>query len=207
MIKLFLDHHWKPTSESRVLHFAPERGLYSYFSRLGLKEYRIVDFAPQNFNFAEVEQFDLCTDGPHLPSNRYDLILHSHVMEHIPCNFTAVLLHIHRSLSADGLHLMCVPFMDGHFEEDLAILEPTDAVRRFGQRDHLRKFGKEDVARTLGMIFRIPEPYSLQDYFTIDALDAFNIPERERLGYTGTSVFPLIKDDCILASQPRLVPP
>lgn len=153
VMKLFLDHYWKPMSESRVLHFAPEKGIHTYLSTLDLKEYRTVDFMPGNFKFAAVEKFNLCTDGPKLPSNTYDLILHSHVMEHVPCNVTSVLSHIHRSLSVDGLHLMCVPFMDGHSEEDLSPLEPAEAIRRFGQGDHVRKFGKEDVARTLGMIF------------------------------------------------------
>lgn len=198
VIKMFLEREWRPGRRARVLHFSPEKGLYDYLASLDLEEYRAVDFLPENFKFATLERFDLCTDGPTLPSETYDLIIHSHVMEHIPCNVTAILAHIHRSLRPDGLHLMCVPFMPGASEEDLSDLSREDAERRFGQRDHVRKFGKEDFDRNIGMIFRAENPYSLRNYFSDAELRACNIPEREWHGYTGTSVFPLAKSDYLL---------
>jgi len=198
VIKLFLARDWTAGPGRRVFHLAPERGLYGYLASLDLKEYRAVDFCPENFRFAEIERFDLCSDGPQLPSNRYDLILHAHVMEHIPCNVTAALAHLHRSLTPDGLHLLCIPFMHGESEEDLSALSPEEAQRRFGQSDHVRKFGKEDLARNLGMAFRLPEPYSLLNYFSADVLRTSNVPEREWHGLNGTSVFPLRKSDYLL---------
>lgn len=201
VMKLFLDRHRSRSNVTRVLHFAPEKGLFEHVSGLDLVEYRVADFMPQNFKFTEVERFDLCTDCRDLPSDTYDVIMHAHIMEHVPCNVTAVLSHLHRALAPGGVHLMCIPFMNGGSEEDLGELSREDATRRFGQGDHVRKFGRLDMGRTLGMVFRIRDPFSLLDYFSADELDRCNIPERERTGYTGTSVFPLTKADYLLAQS------
>jgi phosphoglycolate phosphatase len=199
VFKLFLDRADLPKAGMSVLHMAPERSLYEFLSGCDLALYDVVDIAPENFRFAEVRKLDLCKDAAGLRSGEYDLIIHSHVMEHVPCNVTAVMYHLHRSLKPGGLHLMCLPFLDGAYEEDLAEIGPDAALKRFGQNDHVRRFGKADVQMTLGMVFRIPERYSLADYFGEDTLDACNIPPREREGFTGTSVFPLGKEDLLLA--------
>lgn len=198
LIKLFIDKVWQPKEDSRIFHMAPERALYEHLKSLKIAQYRATDFSPENFRFGDIEQMDLCRDAPGLPSDTYDLIIHAHVMEHLPCNVTAVLSHIHRSLKPGGLHLFCIPIMRGHSGEDLAPLSPEEANRRFGQGDHVRKFGKEDVARNLGMVFKLPPSYAMTDYFSASVLKEHNIPESHWMGYTGTAVFPLKKADYLL---------
>lgn len=198
VFKLFLERAGLPKPGMSVLHLAPEMSMYRFLSDAQLEAYDVVDIAPENFRFANIRRLDLCTDAANLPTNFYDLIIHSHVLEHVPCNVTAVMFHLHRSLKSSGLHLMCLPFLDGAYEEDLSDITPESANKRFGQADHVRRFGKIDVQLTLGMVFRIPKLYSLYEYFTKEKLDECNIPERERSGFTGTSVFPLRKDDLLL---------
>nr|WP_255732831.1 methyltransferase domain-containing protein [Ruegeria sp. Ofav3-42] len=187
----------------RVLHLAPEKSLAGILSRENI-DYDPIDIEPGNFPFCTVRKFDLCEDAANLPSNHYDLIIHSHVMEHIPCNVTAVLFHLHRALKPSGMHFVCVPFMGGTSAEDLGDISKEDAIAWFGQNDHVRRFGAADVHRNLGMIFNIPTTYSMLNYATVKELDEANIPERERNGFTGSSVFPLKKDDLLLqVSEPH----
>ncbi|WP_240477015.1 methyltransferase domain-containing protein [Roseivivax marinus] len=181
------------------MHFAPERGLYPHLSAGGVATYDPVDFAPELFKFCNARKIDLCTDAARLPRHSYDLIIHSHIAEHIPCNITAVLFHLHRALKPGGMQLMCIPFLSGHYEEDLRALSDEEATRRFGQKDHVRKFGTADLRGTIGMIFRLPNRYSLLDWFSAETLDECNIPEAARSGFTPSTVLPVKKEDLLLA--------
>lgn len=196
-LKLLLDKSEILRPGIRVLHFAPEKSLFSIFDREDI-DYDAVDFSPENFPFCRARKFDICVDAATLPCDHYDLIIHSHVMEHVPCNVTASLYHIHRALKPNGVHLMCVPFQGATSAEDLGELNKKDAIEHFGQDDHVRRFGKEDVQRNLGMIFRIPDNYSMLNYASLDELNYVNIPERERTGFTGSTIFILKKDDLLL---------
>jgi phosphoglycolate phosphatase len=196
--KLFLDKLGLPKPGSKILHFAPEKGLMQFLSSVKDVAYRGVDFAPENFNFARIEKFDLCSDAQGLPSNEYDLIIHSHVMEHVPCNITAVLYHLHRALKPGGKHFVCIPFFGESYAEDLGPIVASEATKRFGQNDHVRKFGTSDLQRTLGMIFNIEDDYSLGKYFSEAELDRYNIPEKQRDGFTLSSVFVFDKEDILL---------
>ncbi|YBV96724.1 class I SAM-dependent methyltransferase [Phyllobacteriaceae bacterium JZ32] len=198
VLKLLLDRYGYPRKNIKILHFAPEKAIYDILSNSDFAEYDAYDLFPENFKFGSIRRFDLCSEASKLESNYYDLIIHSHVMEHIPCNYTAVLYHIHRSLKENGVHFMCIPFMGGFFEEDFSPLEPTEAVSRFGQNDHVRRFGKKDFHRSIGMIFNISGDYHLENFFSREDLDRYNIPEAQRSGFTGTSVFPLRKRDLLL---------
>ncbi len=194
VVKLLLDHHKLPVPGSRVLHISPERGLATGFLNAEI-EYEPVDIRPDLFDFCDVRKLDLCAGAANLPNEHYDLIVHSHVMEHVPCCVTAVLYHLHRSLKPDGYHVMCIPFMDGHYEEALGPLEPAEAEERFGQHDHVRRFGRDDIAATLGMVFDLPLPYDLHERFSSQQLDEVNIPRGERQNLTGSTVFVLRKGD------------
>nr|WP_226946814.1 class I SAM-dependent methyltransferase [Rhizorhabdus phycosphaerae] len=142
---------------------------------------------------------DLVRDAAALPSGHYDLIIHSHVMEHIPGNVTAVLYHLHRALKPEGRHICCIPIIrDGHSAEDLGPLDPADATARFGQDDHVRRFGGRDVQQTLGMIFRLPEHYDLTATFDEPTLIRNNIPRVVWRGWCPSSVLALGKEDLLL---------
>src|SRR3546814_17373430 len=105
-----------------------------------------------------------------------DLILHSHVMEHIPCNITAVLYHLHRSLKPEGKQVCCVPIIrDGPYAEDLGPTSADDAAARFGQDDHVRTFGGQATRRHSGMLFSLPASHHPTRAFT----------DRRLLGKTG----------------------
>jgi phosphoglycolate phosphatase len=179
-----------PRTGDRVLHFAPEKGLARYFiERVGEENYRACDLEPKRYSFLDVERFDLCRDSSSLPADTYHLIVHLHVMEHIPCNYTAVLHHLHRSLHPDGVHAMCIPFLGGSFDDCWGDLPDEEREFRFGQHDHVRRFGREDIQSTLGMLFDIPDTYDLESQFGCNALKRHRIPEYASKGFTPNTIF------------------
>jgi phosphoglycolate phosphatase len=183
----------------RVMHIAPERGLYSFLSTIPNIDLEAFDLHPENFPFAPVRKIDLVTDLLSWPSRIYDVIIHSHVMEHVPCNVTAVLFHLNRMLKDGGEQACVIPFVPGHYGEDFGPMGRAERIKRFGQDDHVRRFGAEDIAVTIGMLFRIPETYDLETVFDAVDLDRFNIPFYCRKGFTPHTFLRLRRSDMLLA--------
>jgi phosphoglycolate phosphatase len=173
---------------SRVLHLAPERGIYRKLSGLIAPEnYVAADFEPSRYAFAKgCRKIDL-TAMEEWPSNYFDLIIHVHVLEHIPANIAYPLFHLHRMLSPAGRHLCIIPFMTGTYEENFAPIGDEERVRRFGQSDHLRKFGRDDVEKHLGSILNMPKQFdAVADWGEAKLLEA-NVPKNHWRGlHTGT---------------------
>ena len=182
-------------SGSHILHFAPERGLSVLLRELGGPRYRAVDIDPSRYPGLGVERFDLCEDVFDLPLDRYDLIVHNHVLEHIECNYTAVLMRLARSLSATGTMLFSLPILPGDFTDELTDAPEDEKLRRFGPMLHVRRFGAGSLRRTLGMIFPVPETYDLRHHFAEASLVACNIPPHHWTNFTGATVFRLQKQD------------
>lgn len=185
---------------TRCLHIAPEAALAPRLHQILGDGYEPVDVDPDRFPFApSIRHLDLVADAARLPSAIYDLILHSHVMEHVRGNVTAILFHLHRALRPDGKQVCCLPVVrDRHYAEDLGSLSPDEATRRFGQDDHVRIFGARDLQATLGMIFALPERYELLDDYDADLLARHGIPEVAWSGWSTSSVLVLGKADLLL---------
>jgi SAM-dependent methyltransferase len=201
VMKLFLDSRCVLEAGCRVFHLAPEKGIYDSIRKTKGVHYEVVDFEPELYGFAPVKKFDVTLDVEHLPSRHYDIVIHSHVMEHVRCNVSAALFHLHRSLKDGGKHLISIPITGSSYESDLGGVSDEDRVRRFGQKDHFRRFGASDLQRTFGMVFSLPERYELTDYFTTEMLDRHNIPAAARSGFTSHSVFCFGKNDLKLRSD------
>lgn len=200
LLWLMLEKHGMLRPGLRVLHIAPERPLAERLHALYGDGYEPVDIDPDLYDFApNIRRIDLVEDAARLPPGRYDLILHSHVMEHIPCNITAILFHLHRALTPSGKHICCVPIIrGGHYGEDLGPIAESEALMRFGQEDHVRTFGGEDIQRTLGMIFALPDEYDLTREFDAATLIRHAIPRINWRGWSPNSVLVIEKDDLLL---------
>lgn len=198
IMRLFLEKFAIVRPGMRVMHLAPERGIYKFISNIADVRYEVYDLEPANFPFAPVQPLNLVTDLVKIPSRTYDVVIHSHVMEHIPCNITAVLFHLNRILKDNGEQACVIPFEPGHSGEDLGPLSGAERLARFGQRDHVRRFGRADVERTVGMIFRLPAEYDLEGIFAPAELDRFNIPPYCRKGFTQHTFLRLNRSDMLL---------
>lgn len=177
----------------RVLHFAPELGLAKKFVSLSGDDYHAADLDVDRYksSFVTVRKIDLCTDLGAIPDASYDLILHSHVLEHLPCNVTDVLRALDRILAPGGLHVLSVPIRGEHTKEDLSPnLTDAERLARFGQEDHFRIFGAVDLPALLAEVWgegpHLIEPIHL---FERDALRRAAIPTVAWRGVSGHALF------------------
>lgn len=181
---------------TRILHLAPEKGVYKRLREVtSPKNYVVADIDPKSYEFAaSMSYIDLCQLDD-WPSKEFDLIIHSHVLEHIPCNIAYTLFHLHRMLKSRGTHLFCVPFVPGKYDESFQNLSWADRVKRFGQKDHIRRFGTQDISMHFGKLMEIPPKYSVLDCFSEASLRDANIPEQEWYGYNANTILKLRRND------------
>ena len=192
---LYLTGPDKPKAGANILHFAPERGLAGLLRNIGGRNYRAVDIEPSRYPELGVEPFDLCRDVFDLPADHYDLIVHNHVIEHLECNYSAVLLRLFRALKPTGLMLFSMPILPGDFSDAIVTSSPAEKLARFGESLHMRVFGADVLQQTLGMLVAIPKTYDLLARFPEAQLTEANIPRHHWQAFTGASVFRLGRGD------------
>ena len=126
----------------RLLHFAPEPLLDPVFSRLpGIERVTADLHAPADL------RLDISNIG--LPDSSFDLILCSHVLEHVPDD-RAAMRELGRVLAGGGLALVLVPYRPAVTTyEDPSITSPLERMVAFGQQDHVRIYGT-DLTERLG---------------------------------------------------------
>lgn len=188
-------HQIAPGQGARILHFAPERGLSAWLQQVGGSHYRGLDIDPGRYPGLPVERFDLCRDVFGLPQASQDLIIHNHVLEHIECNYSVVLVRLAQALRDGGTMLFSMPILPGAFSDELIDGTIEQKRERFGHMIHVRRFGAAFLQQTIGMIFNIPDRYDLTRHFPEAVLAEANIPAHHWRAYTGASVFRVTKDD------------
>jgi SAM-dependent methyltransferase len=130
-------------SSTKILHVAPETCIYNYLSRQrNIKYYPGDNFQPGYTYKKNTQDIDLLN----LPfdSNCFDLVICSHVLEHIPDDQKAI-NEILRVLKVNGKAFIQVP-IDNNREitfEDLTITDPSEREKLFGQYDHVRQYGRD----------------------------------------------------------------
>lgn len=145
---------------------------------------------------AGVEKIDLC-DLDDEASDEYDFIIHSHVLEHTPCNIAYTLFHLHRMLRKTGRHIFVIPFVDGNWDEKISGLEREERVARFGQWDHVRSFGRDDLDTHIGTLIDTSKIKPLREMFSKGTLDEHAIPTRSWYKLCPESVIDLGKTDIL----------
>jgi hypothetical protein len=124
----------------RLIEFAPGDALHKKLKRHPFIAYRSADLSRKDVD----ERVDLTAMGGYADES-VDIVLCSHVLEHIPDDRKAM-REICRVLRPDGFAIILVPIVIGVDEthEDPGI--NTDALRwkYFGAADHVRQYGKRD---------------------------------------------------------------
>lgn len=185
-------------STARVLHIAPERGIYRYFqARQQPGAYIPADFNCQNYRYIEsCRPIDLC-DLSAWPSDMFDLILHSHVLEHCAAPLGQIIGNLHRMLRPTGRHMFIIPIGPGRYDEAFEPLSKAERIARFEQHDHMRRFGEDDLAQSLGRYLRLPAEFDATADFSPECLAAHNIPRYMWRGFQGATIFNFTKSDCL----------
>ena len=200
LLWLVLIRHGLLKPGMRLLHIAPERALAARIHAITGDGYEGVDIEPERFDFApNMRRLDLLEDAASLPTGHYDLVMHSHVMEHVRGNVSAILFHLHRALKPEGHQVCCIPIArERHYAEVLGPIPPEEALARFGQEDHVRVFGARDIQSTLGKIFTLPGRYNLLDRYDAETLRRHAIAEVVWHDWSPNSVLVLRKEDLLL---------
>ena len=160
-----------------IWHLAPEPGLAALLRRLAGR-YVPSDVATSKYAayLPEIQRVDLCDFDPDALGS-FDLIIHMHVLEHIPCAVGPVLHKMGGMLNPGGRMYFSVPIRSaGATTEDLdPTLEGSERKARFGQHDHQRIFGKDDALE----LFRAALGPSVEE---IDPLRHFSADEIRMMG-------------------------
>lgn len=160
LFKLWADRNSERLRGAELLHFAPEQALRDFLQPL-VRRYVSADINPHHADLVlNIEALDL-------PSNSYDVIFCSHVLEHV--NDGKALAELHRVLRPSGLVVVMVPIIEGWettYEND-RVIAPQERERHFGQWDHVRYYGR-DLRDRIGRSgfaleeFTAEEPYVQQ---------------------------------------------
>ena len=125
-----------------MLHFAPEPEISEKLREVGALTYTTADLEPGRAD----EAFDI-TAIPH-PEGSFDLVLISHVLEHVPHDERA-LAEIFRILTPGGRAILQHPirYRSPTTYEDFSITSEADRATHFGQFDHVRVYGRDFIER------------------------------------------------------------
>lgn len=128
----------------RALHLAPEEMTHRYLAKSLGVGLICSDLVPSKYSHAQCLKLALPEGFDIFPDNYFDLILHNHVLEHIPGNYRDHLTQFLRLLRSGGYMVFTVPAISRISKtveggEDLST--DDDRVRLHGQSDHYKSFG------------------------------------------------------------------
>lgn len=139
VLDLYLDKEMEIYNQSniRVLHFAPEFGIYRKLIKLQNIEYIDADINP-----AYARTIIDITDIPY-QDNYFDTILCSHVLGHVPDEKQAI-KELYRTVKSNGTVLILTLLSDKPDTfEDKSIVSPEERLNNYGEADLCRLHGKD----------------------------------------------------------------
>ncbi len=146
--------YWKHSTElfnqpvKRLLHVAPEPGLFNLFRKDPCIDYYNVDLGSL---WARVKAE--ITDLP-FEDTSFDVIICNHVLEHVTDDRKA-LSEFFRVLVPGGWATLQVPIKRETTFEDPNVTTPEERLEVFGQDDHVRIYGKDYLDRLRDAGFKV----------------------------------------------------
>lgn len=150
LIGLWVAANADVVDSANMLHFAPEPHLSKLFKNRA-SHYQTADLNP---NAADIV---LNIEDIALPDDSVDVIICSHVLEHVDDG--KALHEMHRILRPGGRVLLMFPIVEGwdHTYENPAHISLEERVLYFGQKDHVRMFGRDVRSRITDAGFSLEE--------------------------------------------------
>ena len=141
LYKILKEKYLKPGIS--ILDFSPSRALFRELKKRKDLHYLPTDFedeflADVHYDITKIES----------ESDRFDLILCYHVLEHIEDDASAM-KELFRVLKSGGTALIQTPFKEGNIYEDFSVKTKEDRLKHFGQEDHVRIYSVEALAERL----------------------------------------------------------
>lgn len=168
-------------SYSKVLHVAPETQLRKWLQSFKNITYVCGDLYPSD---DLMEKIDI-TDIKNYSDESFDVIICSHVLEHIPDDLRAM-SELYKVLKKGGWGIIQVPIALNLKEtfEDPSITTPEERLRVFGQADHVRIYAKDYVDRLKSVGFKVKEFNYAQKY---------GLSEAQKYGLSDTDVLYVVE--------------
>ncbi|OYW84558.1 MAG: hypothetical protein B7Z22_10415 [Hyphomonas sp. 32-62-5] len=176
----------------RFLNFAPEPFMLNYGRRVVGDGYEAADYSPELFgeHAPNIRKLDMCNDISHIPKETYDVVMHNHVLEHVPCHVPTVLRNLCSIVKPSGWHIFSIPIFPNRVnEEDYSdSVSSQERARRFGQSDHVRCFGKDfmDILTEAGLVGGL---FDISKLFQENELAIWGVPVDAISGMTSHRVF------------------
>lgn len=129
----------------RLLDIAPAPRLSQFLKSLPGVQYRSADLmSPLADDKVDITQMDCYAD------DSFDLIVCSHVLEHVPDDAKAI-RELNRILAPQGAAILMVPILLSlqKTDEDPSVTDVNERWRRFGQDDHIRMYERNDFLARL----------------------------------------------------------
>lgn len=141
--------HANLKGNKRCLQLAPEKVTYDYILPVFGSGYYTSDMSPSKYGHAQCLKLALPEDFSIIPNDYFHLILHNHVLEHIPGSYTSHIDEFYRILEKNGFMVFTYP--DQHFLDGLPSQEGGEKLATDEER--LKTFGQEDHYKWLGTDF------------------------------------------------------
>lgn len=140
-----LDEKGRETARYNFLDIAPDSALAVFIRSFDNISYRSVDLAMKGVDdIADITNLDIYSD------NSFDIILCSHVLEHITDDRKA-LGELYRVLRPGGFAIIMAPVLldlENDFEDN-TITTVSGRWKYFGQDDHVRIYSKEGLCNKM----------------------------------------------------------
>jgi len=164
----------------RLLHFAPEKCLYDIFSKNKNLDYNPCDLSPEKYAYNEIKKITKA-DLNNIPfdENSFDVVLCSHVLEHIPDDRKAM-SELYRVMKkgAWGIFQVPIDYSRKTTYEDFTIISSKKRKKAFGQFDHVRWYGEDYKDRLKSVGFNVTEDEYIKS-FTSEELYRFGLMPSE----------------------------
>ena len=157
LLGMWLERNKQHVAGKDVLHFAPESVVNAIVKPLAIT-YRTADLDPR---YADLV---LNIEDIALPDESVDLIICSHVLEHV--NPDRALSQMRRILRQGGYVLLMFPIVEGWDEtyRNPMVKTPTDCELHYGQCDHLQFYGRDVRKNILNAGFDLSEFTAVEPY-------------------------------------------
>ena len=145
LIMIYINKHYRVKKNVRLLYFAPTwSGVKFLRKKMKNIEVDTADLYEDKVDY----HFDIQNMGE-IEDNTYDLIICSHVLEHVEDDRTA-LKELYRVLKKGGEALILVPLdlKRVWFDEEMGLSEQEN-WKRFGQKDHVRRYTHKEIIKRI----------------------------------------------------------
>jgi hypothetical protein len=159
----------------RVLHIAPEPGIEKKLRSMEHHQYISGDLQANR----AMEKLDIC--NLHYPPESFDIILCSHVLEHVSDDHKAM-QEFHRVLKTDGWIVLLVPIVGDTTIESPPTSSAIEREKLHGQFDHFRTYGLDFLDRLSANGF-LPQLHYTEDIASEPEIELYGLNRREPIFY------------------------